>query len=155
RRPPRLEGRVRADATAERPAAERAEPVAELDAEALELQFPDEAAICLHVLAEGGAGQLLEFGLAGQRAHRLGELPLLLDRDVRRLERERAAQRQADADTVPAAEPLADHPAAAAELDARDAAAEDVAVLGDDGRRCSRELLLVPGELAQCLTDGD
>src|SRR5262249_30057052 len=155
RRPPGLEDRRRAHAAAEGPAAEGAEPVADLDAEALQLQLLDEAAVRLRVLAESGAGELFELGLARQRANRLGELPHRLDRDGGRLERERAAQGQADPDAVPAAEPLADHPAAAAETDARDGAAEGVAVLRDDGLGGSRELLFVPGELAQRLAGGD
>src|SRR5213076_2350683 len=126
RRPPGLERRVRAHAVAKDAAAEGAEPVAELDAEALELLLPDEAAEYLGVLAEHGAGELLQRGLSGQRADRLGELPHLLDRDFGGLERERAAQRQADPEAGPAAEPLADHSAAAVKPDARDGAAEDL-----------------------------
>jgi len=100
-------------------------------------------------------GELLQRGLSGQRADRLGELPHLADRGFGGLERERAAQREADPEAVPAAEPLADHSAAAVEPDAREGAAEDLAVLRNDGRSGSRELLLVPGELAHRLADGD
>ncbi len=138
-----------AHATAEQAAAEEAEPMAELNAEPLELQLLDEGAECLSILPERGPGELLQLGLAGQAADRPRELPHLLDRDIYTVEWERAAERQADAQAAPAAEPLADEDAVDVELDPGERAAQPLAILSLDGRDGDSELVLVPDELAQ------
>ncbi len=100
---------VRADENAESAATQEADPVAELDAKALELEFLDHRGERLGVACADGRAEPLELGrFLREHPGRLRECERLLQRlfDLRR--RELAAERQADEHAAPAAEEEAD-----------------------------------------------
>ena len=71
---------LRADEDAEAAAAQKADPVAKLDAEAPKLEFPDDCGIGLGVACAHGRAQALELGgLLSELLHRLGERECLAD----------------------------------------------------------------------------
>ena len=77
---------VRANEDAEAPAAQEAEPVTELDAEALQLELADDCGVGLGVACAHSRAQALELGgLLSELLHRLGERECLADLVLDRL----------------------------------------------------------------------
>ena len=99
----------RADEDAEAAAAQHADPVTELQAEALELELLDERAVCPRVTGADGGAQALQLGrLLRELTDRAAELEGFADRVLDRRQRELPAEREAREHAAHAAEPLAD-----------------------------------------------
>ena len=99
----------------------------ELDAEALELELLHERLQLIDVLAQGRRREPLQRRLL-ELAGRLREVEHLADRGLRELEREQAAQPQADEEAAPATEELADVEAERGETAALERARQGLAV---------------------------
>ena len=106
-REPRVVERRRADDQAPQPAAEAADPVAELQAVRRELQLADDPLVGLHVAGADGDAQPPQLcGLGREPVRRLGERERLLDGVLEA--RRGAAEAQARERAAPAAEEHAD-----------------------------------------------